>query len=607
MLKYIHYLIIIKSILSNLIPLCKEGENFCSKCNPQKKLCIKCDNDLLIPDNKGGCTLIKKCISGKNNCMECSEEGNLCKVCQNEYYPDENGGCSYTDNCIISKEGRCLLCKENYILIGVDNYFSNGIKICKSLNSDDLKYCERINMDNGACLKCKEGFYLGNEDKKCTIIRNCVESIHEICQKCNTGYYLNKKENKCLKENDIFNNCMESIDGQTCYKCNIRYYFDDFGKCSEVNYCSYINKVGICKQCKNEYYLTKNRNSCTFEKNCFSGNKDFGICELCDEGYYLDLIDRKCKSNQNDDEFKYCKKAEKVCEQCIYGYQISGDHKCSTSYNCDESNNGICIKCIDGYHLGLDNKCNNIDHCMYLGFYGECKECEENYFFDRQNKTCLIAEDNFKNCRAGYQGYYCQECRTDFYLNQTDHLCYNNTENIHLYKCAIISSPGDICLECVEGYYLGEKDNKCSKIYGCALSENENFCLECNVNYCLDVKNGKCKYNNNIYNEDEKIYYRCNRTNEEGTACEICVDNYTLSENGLCVNNEHCIEKKDGICQKCLIDKNNTFCLNNLFGCVNVYNKGCLLCNNILDFYNCTKCLDGFENDHNFNCVEIEE
>ena len=38
-----------------------------------------------------------------------------CKVCQNEYYPDKNGGCSYTANCIISKEGRCLLCKENYI------------------------------------------------------------------------------------------------------------------------------------------------------------------------------------------------------------------------------------------------------------------------------------------------------------------------------------------------------------------------------------------------------------------------------------------------------------------------------------------------------------
>ena len=68
---------------------------------------------------------------------------------------------------------------------------------------------------------------------------------------------------------------------------------------------------------------------------------------------------------------------------------------------------------------------------------------------------------------------------------------------------------GEKCLRCEEGYYIGEKDSKCSKIEGCALSENENLCLECKDNFCLNAKMGKCIYNNDIYDEEEKFYFRC--------------------------------------------------------------------------------------------------
>ena len=607
MLNLIIYLIYLNIILNT--PLCREEENFCYRCNPQKTLCVKCQSEVLIPDNNGGCTLSKKCKVGKNSCLECSNEDDKCKICDNDYYPDENGGCSYSDNCLVSENGRCLKCKDNYILIGVDNYFTNGIKICKSLDSFDLNNCERIDSESGKCLRCKEGFYLGREDNKCTNIQNCEESIYGQCKKCKLDYYLNIKENKCTEENKLFKNCKISNDGEKCDECDLGYYFDESGKCASINYCSEQTWYGRCKKCINGYYLSENYNSCTSEKYCLSGDKDFGVCNSCNWNYYLDLKDRKCKSNREDNIFKYCREANEKCILCTYGYELGEDKKCSTSYYCQESEDGICKKCKMGYHLGLDNRCNNLEHCERSSFYYDgCYECEKNYFFDRQNETCVLENENFTNCRAGYAEYYCQECRDEYYLNQTDHTCYNNTENPEYYKCAITSSPGEKCLDCVEGYFIGEKDAKCSKIEGCILSKNENWCLECGVNYCLNVKTGQCIFNKDIYNEEEKFFYRCNRTNEEATACEVCSDNYTLDENGLCVDEEHCIERKDGICQDCMKKINNTFCLNEDFGCVRTYDEGCLRCNDILNFYDCTKCYEGYVYDELFhNCKKKEE
>ena len=67
------------------------------------------------------------------------------------------------------------------------------------------------------------------------------------------------------------------------------------------------------------------------------------------------------------------------------------------------------------------------------------------------------------------------------------------------------------------------------------------------------------------------------------------------------------LKKKDGICQKCQNDENDIFCLNNLFGCVDIYDEGCLECNNIMDLDTCTKCLEGYEFDQNNQCMEIED
>ena len=124
------FLIYIKFTLSS--PYCKEGENHCSKCNPLSKLCYKCEKDIYIPDENGGCKKAHKCVLEDNYCLECNDQGSSCKNCIIGYFPDENGGCSYTDNCEISEGGHCIKCKEGFILVGRESYLNEGIRLCKS-------------------------------------------------------------------------------------------------------------------------------------------------------------------------------------------------------------------------------------------------------------------------------------------------------------------------------------------------------------------------------------------------------------------------------------------------------------------------------------------
>ena len=432
MLNYYLFLILISIIFSQS---CQEGKNHCSRCNPITKLCVKCDKEIYIPDGNGGCENSKKCILGKNNCFECTEEGNLCKVCEEGYFPDENGGCSYTYNCEVSFQGKCLNCKKGYILIGNNQYLTDPLSICKSINSDDLNNCEKINTVQGTCQECKEGYFLNKGDKKCTNIENCYESTFGICDKCLEGYCLDKTSNKCIEQNENLKYCKEAFNKNNCNICDDNYFFDEKGKCVENKFCSKSNN-GFCTQCISGYFLTEKKNACTkTEKNCYSGKKDLGICEKCKDNYYLDYEDEKCKLNKEDNNFKYCLIADGKCNKCIDGYFLGEDKKCSLTKNCAESNLGICNICIDNYYLGLDNKCNNVEYCIFTSKYSdECEECKDNYYYNKNNQKYINSEGKFKNCKYGYDDLYCLRCKNDFYLNLTDNLCYNNNITGNFYK-----------------------------------------------------------------------------------------------------------------------------------------------------------------------------
>ena len=608
MLIYLITIIIFSIVHSE--PSCKEGEYYCSRCNPITKLCVKCELDVYSPDLNGGCQNSRKCEIGKNYCFECFEDGKLCRNCDIGYFPDKNGGCSLTDNCEVSYKGECIKCKDNYILIGEkneDSSFNNKIKLCKPLNIDQFQHCKDIYSDLGICNNCDDGYYISYTDLKCTQIKNCAYSSNGDCRKCDFGYYYDKKHRKCLIQENNFINCKISYEGEICNECDEDTYFDLNGKCVWSNFCAEGERYH-CNKCIEGYYLTVVNGICTTEKNCFDGRKDIGICTQCKEFYCTDFKDGKCKYNLEDNDYKFCKFADGVCYQCIEGAFLSKDQKCSKTSNCEKVEKGNCTQCIENYYLGLDNKCTNIEKCIYSDNNYNCYECEEKYYFNKGDNTCKIGEGKFENCKYGNQDNNCERCKDDFYLNQTDNLCYYNKKIENFNRCAI--SNGEYCIQCIDGYYSGKRDHKCSRIDHCLVVENEDKCLYCDEKYVADAKIGKCEYNFIITDLNKAFYYRCNRTNAESTSCEICSEGYIL-KNGLCIDEKHCSERNEsGECKKCqkLEEEPYEQCFNDIFGCVEtMFYENCLECNDIKELGHCTKCTEGYEfNKYGF-CEYIEK
>ena len=600
---YLFFIVIIKICIS---PNCKIYEKYCLKCNPLTNLCVQCEYNNLIPDKLGGCIPNKKCEVGNNYCNECNNEGEICSNCENGYFPDAYGGCSYTDNCLLSNKGLCLQCKNDYILIGNFSEF----KICKFLNSDDLKYCKEVNINNGECLMCVEGYYLNSGDNKCSKVKNCYESIYGNCKTCEPGFYLFKKNNSCiLKENSNFSYCKESFDGKNCEICEQNSYFAEDKICVQTNFCL-ESKNSKCQKCLKNYYLAQNF-VCSNEKNCFAADKDTGLCNICNKNYYLDTKDYKCKSNQENNNYKYCKKViNSQCLECIEYYKLTEDLKCTRTNNCLEAEKGKCILCDQNFTLGLDNKCSYVEHCAYSNDFGDCLECEDDYYYSKLYGNCSESNEEFKGCKYAEKSF-CSQCKNNYYLNINESRCIDNTQNNNFYKCAYSDKKNQNCTRCVDGYYLGSDDKKCSLIPNCKISLDENTCIECDDYYCLDLKKGICVQNDFIDDEKYKYYINCKRTNKDGTECEECREGYKLEKEGICVDVTRCVEEKNGNCIKCTDDINDngfTYCANELFGCIESAFEGCLRCDNILDLFNCTECKEGYYKlNHFLECIKIKE
>ena len=579
---------------------CFENINGCLICNPLTNLCAKCRDDILTPDDKGGCKGIEKCIPGKNYCQECNDFGNLCKICENGYFPDENGSCSQTNKCKVSSKGECFECSENYFLV-------SNTKACKYIYSSDLKNCKELNQTNGLCDNCEDGFYLNEGDKKCTKTENCYSSIYDVCSECNKGYYLDKKNGKCNKEENPFFHCKETINNLNCDNCDEDFFLSLDGICVDTNFCSKSLKNN-CIECVNNYFLTEKNNICSYDKNCIDANKYTGYCNSCKNNFYLDKKDGKCKNNKEKNEFLNCKVAENICLECEKGFYLSRDNLCSPSKDCSEVEDGLCIDCIEDYYLDLDNKCTKYEKCIHSDYNYECLECEEGFYFDNRNKSCVMNTEEFEHCKHSNEyGNYCSECKDGYYLSIRDKICRSNEEEGLYYKCKVTNYL-ELCDRCVDGYYLSSGDHKCSKVFGCKFIKNENECNECEEGHCLITKNLTCIWNDVINEEYEKIYYKCNYTNVEGTKCEVCQENYTLTDEGLCVNNFDCDEFENNICVKC--KKENIYgmnlCLNKELGCVDIFSEGCKRCDQIENFYDCTECFEGYKLNEYNNCEKID-
>ena len=87
------------------------------------------------------------------------------------------------------------------------------------------------------------------------------------------------------------------------------------------------------------------------------------------------------------------------------------------------------------------------------------------------------------------------------------------------------------------------------------------------------------------------------------------MDGYDL-KNGLCIDNSHCRERNtEGKCIKCITYDEDYYyhCLNSNFECVESYYDRCEICNNLFDFDDCTKCMEGFVLNEKGECVETNK
>ena len=229
-------------------------------------------------------------------------------------------------------------------------------------------------------------------------------------------------------------------------------------------------------------------------------------------------------------------------------------------------------------------------------------------------KEMIVVEENteiFEHCKHSNEfGLHCEDCKDGYFLALRDRICRSNKEEGLYYKCKVANYNGE-CSKYIDWYYLSSGDHLCSKINWCKYIRNENECKECNENSCLNKKNLTCYLNYVIDHVYEKIYYMCNYTNLEGTKCESCIENYTLSKEGLCVNNFDCQKfDNNGICTQC--KKTNVYeldlCLNKEFGCVeSFFLEGCKRCDKSDIFYECTECYEGYKlNENDGTCEKLK-
>lgn len=603
--KYLSIFLLFALLFGLSSEACKQNTNKCLKCNPLTDLCAQCESRIYKPDEIGGCEPAKQCILGQNYCLECNEEQDKCSKCELSFFPDENGGCSFTDNCVISDKGTCIQCKEDFHLIYTNITSVNIYTFCKYKHSDEFKNCEEPDYQNLKCLKCEEGFFLSS-DNRCVETEHCQKSIIGVCADCQLGYYLDKTDDVCNVAKGKLTHCALSLDGEICDECKEGYKLSGDGICVITKNCLKGNEKGECEECKEGFYFTKIGNVCTSEKNCYRASYDFNLCELCMDDYYLEMETRKCKSSEDDDELKYCTKVSNgECISCISEYILGPDSRCSSSNHCLESARGKCTKCEDNFFLGKDKRCTDIEKCMYSTLYGDCLECDQYYYYNIYDKKCYPALNQYIDCKRA-SGQICSKCKDDFYLSYADNLCHSNKNEGPFYKCDR-SQDGQHCSECIEGYYLGSEDKKCSKVENCAISKDENTCSSCTEDYCLDLKKKECV--DNFWgpeDDNSKIYFSCNITNEEGTECAQCKNDKFELVDGLCINSEDCEKEEDGECVKCheADEDGYLLCLNKVFGCVETGRDHCLRCDDIFDFSKCDECAEGYELDDDGICIE---
>lgn len=149
-------------------------------------------------------------------------------------------------------------CYQGYIAIG---------SVCQEQNP----LCKEINMNNGKCLSCWQGYDL-QQSGDCAIQktnagssqsqdRYCITYNNNLCTQCSAGYFLNKATNLCKQVDPLCKTF--NPDNGACTTCYLGYSVSGLTcavtvTVSQTPNCFTFTPAGVCIECIDGYYLSGN-------------------------------------------------------------------------------------------------------------------------------------------------------------------------------------------------------------------------------------------------------------------------------------------------------------------------------------------------------------
>lgn len=200
--------------------------------------------------------------------------------------------------------------------------------------------------DAVTCQECFYGYTLINNECKLITVENCATYKSENeCATCPANYpYLDGDGNCTVDPRNMFcltyiiSNETVNLQASKIFECDIcleNYYPDDSSICTmvetEIPNCKYYAGDGLCKECKEGFFLNFDGKNCFINPSFDPFCKVFTYlteCAICEKGYYLDE-DANCVAC-NPETFPagclYCDPADHAtCLICDFGYEMKAE------------------------------------------------------------------------------------------------------------------------------------------------------------------------------------------------------------------------------------------------------------------------------------------
>lgn len=255
--------------------------------------------------------------SGDPNCKK-TDNNQRCQECYSGYFLSPQATCLRLDPLCKTYTPTQIACASCYS--GYDLYQGQCVIPSKVPNSNSDPYC--IAVQNGQCLNCASGFYLGPEKKCLALNPLCKTSdmTNGYCKDCYPGYLL--AGTSCIVAADVNIPYCNRVVGQVCAEC-INGYYPKAGKCELVNVlcATYSNTTGACFSCVSGYVFQEGGcllPSMGIDPYCVWYESSF--CSRCVEGFALVnymcvQIDMNCVNFDN---------IRNLCKECKNGKRPEG-------------------------------------------------------------------------------------------------------------------------------------------------------------------------------------------------------------------------------------------------------------------------------------------